>query len=194
LADEEPGPLGLVNQAGVLARPADAGIAREGPLDNRAGVHVDPGLDARLERLDNRAKTFEFRAHDFMVVAPPGVPRNPGARWAVASSVLCPWSVVSRLLRGGAGRNLGLRRWRPRLRPYGLRQLTTDDTPPAFCAASPVERGVSRAGSRRPGSGLARSILPSWWESRTPHRSPEQKPFGSVGGSCASVGICPFLV
>src|SRR5205823_7314118 len=60
-AKEKPRALGFVNQASVLAHPADARIPSEGPLDNRPGVRVNASLDSRVERFDRAAQALQLR-------------------------------------------------------------------------------------------------------------------------------------
>src|SRR5208283_5333301 len=78
--EEKPGALLLIDDAGVLSHPADTREASEGSFDNGPGVNKDPGLDAWRQRFQSRAKLFEFCPHYLVVILPPGVARNPGAR------------------------------------------------------------------------------------------------------------------
>jgi hypothetical protein len=79
LAQHELRAGGRVDEVGVLADPAEAGVARERLLHHGPGVHegaVAEGTDAPLERIRELLQSW---AQDAVVVAAEGVARDVGA-------------------------------------------------------------------------------------------------------------------
>src|ERR1019366_2825580 len=82
-AEEEPRPQPLIQDAGVLANPADPSVLSKDPLDDRTGVHVTPGArrghllplaDFQQPRFQ-RAQLSEY--YLVIVTLRPGVARDP---------------------------------------------------------------------------------------------------------------------
>src|SRR5215813_2049796 len=81
-AEKEPGTYRLIEEQRVLAKPAKASVFGEDALLHGPGV----GVNARVERVVNKSvperrhQRVELRSQDIVVVAAPGITRNPAAR------------------------------------------------------------------------------------------------------------------
>ena len=79
-AEEEPGAARLVDEAGVLADPAEAGQAGVGALEQRRGIDADSGFEGAGATAQQRVELLEAAAEFAVIIGAPGVAGDPGAR------------------------------------------------------------------------------------------------------------------
>ena len=91
LAQKDPRADLLIDQAGVLADPAQAGLARVGALQQRRGVDADFVFVIAAEL---RRQLFQTAAHDVVIIVAPGVARDPASAGVVASRWIAARAVV----------------------------------------------------------------------------------------------------
>src|SRR5690625_240140 len=79
LAEEEPRAPVAIDEAGVLADPAQAGVAGEGALEHRRGIDEDAEAEGADLLGDLRRQLLQPVAHELVVVPPQGITGDVGA-------------------------------------------------------------------------------------------------------------------
>ena len=79
LAEEEPRAAVLVDQAGVLADPAEAGVAGERAFEHRRRIDEHPMPDRPDDRLDALGEFLQALSHQLVVIAAQCITRDVGA-------------------------------------------------------------------------------------------------------------------
>ncbi len=94
-AQKKPGPALLVDQASILPDPPQPRHAGIRTFQQRRSIHANPGLELGSDVLPQPvAQPFQAAPNHVVIIAAPGIARDPGAAVAVEFRGIRPRSIV----------------------------------------------------------------------------------------------------